>query len=84
MQIFLVVKIEIYFSYFAQNIDFGYTLKPPRRGVSNKYPQSLFWVNNKKNRYTPANPIFTMIKVGFMGIFIACFPGAQIQEVRVS
>ena len=27
----------------AQNIDFGYSLEPPRRGGSNEYPQSMFW-----------------------------------------
>ena len=27
----------------AQNIDCGYLLEPPRRGGSNKYPQSMFW-----------------------------------------
>ena len=46
------------FNIFAQNIDCGYTLEPPRRGGSNEYPQSMFWSKNKKNRYTPANPSF--------------------------
>ena len=27
----------------AQNIDCGYSLGPPRRGSSNKYPQSIFF-----------------------------------------
>ena len=45
---------------FAQNIDCGYSLEPPRRGGSNEYPQSLFWSKNKKNRYTPAYPSFTI------------------------
>ena len=26
----------------AQNIDCGYSLETPRRGVSNEYPQSMF------------------------------------------
>ena len=30
------------FQIFAQNIDCGYSLEPPRRGGSNEYPQSLF------------------------------------------
>ena len=30
------------------------------RGGSNEYPQYMFWSKNKKNRYTPANPIFTI------------------------
>ena len=46
------------FLIFAQNIDCGYTLEPPRQGGSNEYPQSMFWSKNKKNRYTPACPIF--------------------------
>ena len=45
---------------FAQNIDCGYTLEPPRPGGSNEYPQSMFWSKNKKNRYTHANPSFTI------------------------
>ena len=44
------------FLIFAQNIDCGYTLEPPRRGGSNEYPQSMFWSKNKKNRYTSAYP----------------------------
>ena len=38
----------------------GYSLEPPRRGGSNEYPQSMFWSKNKKNRYTPAYPSFTI------------------------
>ena len=38
------------FLIFAQNIDCGYTLEPPRRGGSNEYPQSMFRSKNKKNR----------------------------------
>ena len=53
-------KKKIFFLFFAQNIDCGYTLEPPRRGGSNEYPQSMFWSKNKKNRYTPANPIFAI------------------------
>ena len=66
-EIFKVVKIEKFqwnffdmFLIFAQNIDCGYTLEPPCRGGSNEYPQSMFWSKNKKNRYTPANPSFTI------------------------
>ena len=44
------------FLIFAQNIDCGYKLEPPRRGGSNEYPQSMFWSKNKKNRYPPAYP----------------------------
>ena len=64
---FLALKIEHFqlkkfdiFLIFAQNIDCGYSLEPPRRGGSNEYPQSMFWSKNKKNRYTPAYPTFTI------------------------
>ena len=52
-------KFDI-FLIFAQNIDCGYTLEPPRRGGSNEYPQSMFWSKNKKNRFTPAYPSFSI------------------------
>ena len=48
------------FPIFAQNIDCGYMLEPPRGGGSNEYPQSMFWSKNRKNRYTPANPSFAI------------------------
>ena len=53
-------KIFDIFLIFAQNIDCGYTLEPPRRGGSNEYPQFIFWGKNKKNRYTPAYPSFAI------------------------
>ena len=39
---------------FAQNIDCGYMIASPRRGGSNEFTQSMFWIKNKKNRFTPA------------------------------
>ena len=49
IEIFKIVENEnfyrknlIFFLFFAQNIDCGYTLEPPRRGGSNEYPQSMF------------------------------------------
>ena len=43
------------FNIFTQNIDCGYTLETPRRGDSNVYLQSMFWIkNNKETRYTHA------------------------------
>ena len=49
-------KIDI-FLIFAQNIDCGYSLEPPRRGGSNEYPQSMFWAKIRKIMYTPVNPV---------------------------
>ena len=51
-EIFKLVKVKIFsgifFSYFfAQNVDCGYTLEPPRRVGSNEYTQSMFWIKNK-------------------------------------
>ena len=73
-EIFSAVKIEnfsrkilIFFFNFAQNINCGYTLEPPRRGGSNEYPQSMFWSKNKKNRFTPAYPSFAIQKWGSRG-----------------
>ena len=58
------------FLIFVQNIDCGYTLEPPRRGGSNKYPQSMFWSKNMK--YIE---IFPVKNVGFKGVYIThtCF-----------
>ena len=71
-EIFKVVKNDnvqykfcFIFLIFAQNIDCGYTLEPPRlepprRGGSNEYLQSMFLSKNKKNRYNPAYPSFAI------------------------
>ena len=88
-EIFSAVNIEIFigknfaiFNFFAQNIDCGYTLEPPRRGGSNEYPQSMFWSKIKRNRYTPAYPSFFYIKVGFNGVCITwtCFPDVKLPK----
>ena len=52
----------------AQNIDCGYSLEPPRRGGSNKYPQSKFLGRNKKNNVYPCKPQFYYIKLGLKGV----------------
>ena len=36
------IKNSDIFYIFAQNIDCGYSLEPPRRGGSNEYPQTMF------------------------------------------
>ena len=38
---FQIKKSDI-FHISAQNIDYEYSLEPPRRGGSNEYPQSMF------------------------------------------
>ena len=55
--IFIAVKNENFqwkyfdiFLIFAQNIDCGYTLEPPRRGGSNEYPQSMFGAKKEKEK----------------------------------
>ena len=47
------------FYIFAQIIDCGYLLEPPRRGGFNEYPQAMFLSRNKK-MYNPVNPSFTV------------------------
>ena len=41
------IKNSDIFHISAQNIDCGYSLKPPRLGGSNEYPQSMFLSRNK-------------------------------------
>ena len=42
------IKISEMFHISDQNIDCGNSLEMPRRGGSNKYPQSMFFSKNKK------------------------------------
>ena len=50
-----IKKYDIFYI-SAQNIDCGYSLEPPQRGGSNKYPQSMFLSRNKKNNVYPYKP----------------------------
>ena len=52
----------------AQNKDCGYSLEPPRQGGSNKYPQSMFLEERKKNNVYPCKSQFCNIKVEFKGV----------------
>ena len=63
------IKNSDFFHIFAQKIDCGYSLEPPRRGGSNEYPQSIFWAEKKNNVY-PCKPQFYYIKVGFKEVKI--------------
>ena len=53
------IKNSDIFHISAQNIDWGHSLEPPRRGGSNEYPQTIFRAKISKLMYTPVNPIFT-------------------------
>ena len=64
------IKTSDIFHISAQNIDCRYSLEPPRRGGSNKYPESMFLCRNKKNNIHPYKPKFYYIKVGFKGVKI--------------
>ena len=68
-EIFPIKNFNI-FHISAQNIDCGYSLEPPRRGGSNKYPQSMFLSRNNKNNVYPCKPQFYYIKVGLKGVKI--------------
>ena len=61
------------FLIFVPNIDCGYTLEPPQRGGSNKYPQSMIQSKTKKRIYTPVNPILLYksglrVGINYMGV----------------
>ena len=60
---------------YAQNIDCGCKLEPPRRGDSNEYQQSMFWSKNNKIGGPLQTPVF-LYKVGFKEVYISrtCFP----------
>ena len=61
------------FLIFAQNIDCGYTLEPPR--------QSMFWIKNKKIRYIPVYSVL-LYKMGYKGILLmGMFSGGTVRVV---
>ena len=64
------IKNSDIFHISAQNIDYGYSLEPPRRGGSNEYPQSMFCAEIRKNIVYPCKPQFYCIKKGFEGVKI--------------
>ena len=66
MAIFQIKNSDI-FHMSPQNIDCGYSLKPPPRGGSNEYTQSMFLSRNNKNNVYPCKPQFYYIKAGFKG-----------------
>ena len=64
------IKTSDIFQISAQNIDWGYSIEPPRRGGSNGYPQSMLLSRSKKNNVYLCKPQFYYIKVGFKGVKI--------------
>ena len=70
-------KIDI-FLIFAQNIDCGYTLEPPRRCGSNEYPQSMFGAKIRKIGIPLHTPVL-LYKSGVEGgIHYTCFRDAPL------
>ena len=72
----LQLNIFDIFLTFAQNIDCVYALEPHWRGGSNEDSQSMFCRKNKKNKYTPLYPNFTILKWGLrveVNITQTCF-----------
>ena len=63
-------KKSYIFHIFAQSIDCEYSLEPPRRGGSNKYPHSMFLSRNKKYNVYTCKPQFYCTKMGFKWIKI--------------
>ena len=61
------MKIVNIFLIFAKNIDCRYMLEPSRRSGSNENQQSMFWTQNKKNRYTLVCPVL----LGFEGVYFS-------------
>ena len=64
---FLALKIEHFqlkkfdiFLIFCSKHKLWVLVRTASPGGSNEYPQSMFWSKNKKNRYTPAYPTFTI------------------------
>ena len=45
------LKKMMFFLFCVQNITCGYTLELPWQGSSNKYPEPMFLITNKKNVY---------------------------------
>ena len=66
---FFQIKTMIFFIFLLKTYC-GYSLEPHRRGGSNEYPQSMFWTKIRQIMFTPVNPNFDYIKVGFKGVKI--------------
>ena len=51
----------------AQNIDCGYSLEMPHRGISNEYHNLCFWAEIRKRMYTHVNTSFIIWKRSLRG-----------------
>ena len=58
------MKKSDFFHISAQNIDCGYSLEPPRRGVLTSTHNLCFRAEIRKIMYTPVKPSFTILKWG--------------------
>ena len=69
------------FNILAQNIDRGLTLEPPRRDGPNEYPQSMFWIKNKKKICLPLQTRLKLVRSWIKGVYIARtrFPDEPLQ-----
>ena len=72
------------FLIFAQNIDCGYTLEPPRRGGSNEYPQSMFGAKIRKIGIPLQPPVFFYVKVGLRGYTIHGHVFLMLSKVEIN
>ena len=46
----MLTGVQIIFLFLAQNIDYEYSLGPPRLGGSSEHQQSIFWSKKKKKK----------------------------------
>ena len=42
--------VNLFFVFVLRNIDFGFSLDPPRRSGSNVYPQFMVWIKKYKKK----------------------------------
>ena len=69
---------NIFLFFFLQTFVKGYILETPHRGVSNEYPQFMFYSKNKKTVYSCAPQVY-YIKVGSKRVYITrtCYPDGR-------
>ena len=85
---FYIVKLgftgyKLFFLFLLKNIDWGYSLEPPRRGGSNEHPQSMFWTEIRKISQFFIWFFFSVFGGEIFNIFeLACFhKGNQLKLV---